>query len=169
MPKTDTVWERRAGQCLAKGRLAQCLGPGAPHFLRILPGFPGDLTDRMGNASKEWVPHGTSSRILCSANVLISGKTEGLVCEASLWSICPYPLCGCPCEAHPWLCLTCLDIFPLVLHGSSSPSEASTLLIKETQLVRDRAKRRFHKASRPHSRACTFQAVGRRRSRKHLT
>lgn len=54
------------GQYLANNRLAWCLQLD-PCFLRILPGLPGDMADRMGNPSKGRLPHSSSCKILCSA------------------------------------------------------------------------------------------------------
>lgn len=53
------------GQYLADKRLAWCLQLD-PGFLRILPGLPGDMADKMGNPSKGRVPHSSSCKTSCS-------------------------------------------------------------------------------------------------------
>lgn len=53
------------GQYLANKRLAWCLQLD-PCFLRILPGLPGDMADKMGNPSKGRVPYSSSCKTLCS-------------------------------------------------------------------------------------------------------
>lgn len=99
-----SIWEGDLGHGLVKGKWAQCLGPRAPRFLRILPWLPGDLTNGMGSVeAKTRVSNGTSSRIFCSANVHTPEKMEALMANDSQSNlpgslgmpVCLKLICGC--------------------------------------------------------------------------